>query len=297
MTTKITLKSYPLGDTIVFMSVANFYQKDTNEEVYVEINPAFHFLFSNCYPNLKLSNYPSSFDKIIETEFLFDPYISMQGMFAKQMGYNLNKWEYQRPKVYNSPSVPLVKGKYVVLGIHSTAQLKYWNHKDGRKVQPKSPNWEFLTQMLKKKGYTVICCEKYETFGKLPLLNGLPKSSNNKTNLDLLETINYIQHCDFFIGLSSGLSWLAHALGKKVVMISNFTEDYYEMSLDCEDYIRITNNNVCHGCYNAIGDKHIFDKNEWYWCPIHKGTSKEFECHKSITPKEVFDIIEEEGWI
>jgi ADP-heptose:LPS heptosyltransferase len=33
-----------------------------------------------------------------------------------------------------------------------------------------------------------------------------------------------LQHCEFFIGVSSGLSWLAWACGKKVVMISGITK-------------------------------------------------------------------------
>jgi autotransporter strand-loop-strand O-heptosyltransferase len=297
MKTKITLKSRPLGDTIVFMSVADKYQKDRGEDVYIDINPSYHFLFTNCYPNLKLYNHPSEFDKTMEVEFLFDPYTPMQTMFAKQMGYNAQEWVYQRPKVYTPSSTPLVNGKYIMIGIHSTSQLKYWNHSGGRNVQSKSLNWEYLTQMLKKKGYTVICCEKFENFGKPPFLNGLPKSSNNKTERELMEVMNYIQHCQFFIGLSSGLTWLAHAMNKRVVMISNFTEDYNEIDLGCEDYIRISNPDVCHGCFNAIGDKFTFDTNDWYWCPMYKGTPKEFECHKSITPKEVFDIISEEKWI
>lgn len=297
MNTKIIMKSLPLGDTIVFMSVADKYQKDTGDNIFVSINPNFHFLFNECYPNLKLTNHPNEVDKTIYVECKYDPYIPMQNIFAKQLGYNSDEWQYQRPKVHIPFTTPPIKGKYIMIGIHSTAQLKYWNSPEGRKSQPKSVNWEHLTQRLKKKGYTVVCCEKSEFFGKNPIYNGLPKSANNKPNLDLLETIRYLQHCDFFIGLSSGLSWLAHALGKKVVMISNFTEDYYEMDIDCEDYIRIANKDVCHGCFNAIGDIFTFDKEDWYWCPLHKGTSREFECHKSITPKDVFDIIEEEKWI
>ena len=37
----------------------------------------------------------------------------------------------------------------------------------------------------------------------------------NKIGLNLEDTINDIYHSEFFIGLSSGLSWLAHAMGKK----------------------------------------------------------------------------------
>lgn len=34
-----------------------------------------------------------------------------------------------------------------------------------------------------------------------------------------------------------------------------------------------------------------FDKGDWDWCPIHKGTDRQFECSKEITGKFVVDKI------
>ena len=100
-------------------------------------------------------------------------------------------------------------------------------------------------------------------------------------------TINYIYHSEFFIGLSSGLSWLAWALGKHVVMISNFTESDHEFTSNCT---RITNPIVCNGCWNSPMYK--FNKGDWNWCPVHKGTSRQFECHTSITSEMVINQIQ-----
>ena len=88
------------------------------------------------------------------------------------------------------------------------------------------------------------------------------------------------------------MSWVAHALGKKVVMISNFSEDWCEFDLSLDDYIRITDRSVCHGCWNRINVDYYFDKNDWYWCPEHKNTERQFECHKSITVDDVVKKIE-----
>ena len=90
--------------------------------------------------------------------------------------------------------------------------------------------------------------------------------------------------------MSSGLSWLAHALGKPVVMIANFSEEFHEFGAS-SDYIRITNKQVCNGCWNKIGIDHKFDNTDWYWCPLHKDTDRQFECHTSITPTMVYDKI------
>jgi autotransporter strand-loop-strand O-heptosyltransferase len=98
--------------------------------------------------------------------------------------------------------------------------------------------------------------------------------------------MNVIHHSEFFIGLSSGLSWLAWALEKHVVMISNFTEENHEFT---SNTTRITNTNVCNGCWNNPMFK--FDKGDWNWCPEHKDTIRQFECHKSITPQMVINKI------
>ena len=82
-------------------------------------------------------------------------------------------------------------------------------------------------------------------------------------------------------------------MNKKVAMIANFTEDWNEFDLSCDDYKRITNKSVCHGCWNKINIDYKFDPSDWYWCPKHKGTPRQFECHTSITPSMVFDEIKD----
>ena len=42
------------------------------------------------------------------------------------------------------------------------------------------------------------------------------------------DRITDIFNCDFFIGLGSGLSWLAWALDRKVILISSFSAPYSE---------------------------------------------------------------------
>ena len=38
-----------------------------------------------------------------------------------------------------------------------------------------------------------------------------------------------------------------------------------------------------------------FDAGEWYWCPKHQNTNRQFECHTSITSEQVFNEIKK--WI
>ena len=37
--------------------------------------------------------------------------------------------------------------------------------------------------------------------------------------------------------------------------------------------------------------EHTFDKIDWYWCPLHKNTDRQFECHKSISVNDVVEQI------
>jgi autotransporter strand-loop-strand O-heptosyltransferase len=96
--------------------------------------------------------------------------------------------------------------------------------------------------------------------------------------------MSLINMSQFFIGLGSGVSWVANALGKKVIMIAGFSEIGHEF--EC---IRPYNKNVCHGCWNDPNLK--FDKGDYNWCPFHKGTDRMFECQKSITAEMVIEEI------
>lgn len=154
--------------------------------------------------------------------------------------------------------------KNVTIATNSTSGCKFWT-KEG---------WQELINYLSDEGYEVYNVSKERN----PFDNCVQIEDTSIEN-----TIKMINNSEFFIGLSSGLSWLAWSLGKKVVMISNFTEADHEFTDNC---IRIINTNVCHGCWNENGI--IFDKGDWDWCK-HKGTEKHFECQKSITSQMVID--------
>ena len=103
-------------------------------------------------------------------------------------------------------------------------------------------------------------------------------SFDDDPEIPLTDRINDLYFCDFFIGLGSGLSWLAWALNKPVVMISGFSNPATEFYTP----YRVINKNVCNSCWNDT-DCMPFDKGDWMWCPRHKGTPREFECSKEIT--------------
>ena len=286
--------SQSIGDNVSVVPYASkFADINPNDEIFLSISENLIDFFEDIYKNIKFIKKDSNlvFDKVLDLQYNFNE--SVQGGYAKQMGFMSP--EYIRPEIKFKVKERTIKNKYITIGIHSTSQLKYWNHPSGRKNQELSIYWNELCSMIRKSGYTPVIVEAYELFGIPPFRNGMPRKANKKFGQSFLESMNLIYHSEFYIGLSSGMSWIAHAMGKKVAMIANFTEDWNEFDLSLDDYIRITNKNVCHGCWNLIGKDFDFDTQDWYWCPKHKDTVREFECHKSITPEVVFNEIKK--WI
>ena len=178
-----------------------------------------------------------------------------------------------RPKIKHNNIKPT--HKQVAIGIHSTAQSKYWNNPTG---------WQEVVDWLISEGYTVkILSKEGDGYMGNYYPTGVGVEVISDTSKDA--TINELLKSDFYIGLSSGLSWLSWGLGVKTVLISGFTYDYTEM----KSCVRIlTPENNCSGCFNRVK----FDPSDWNWCPDHKGTDRQFECSKTITSKMVIKELE-----
>ena len=167
------------------------------------------------------------------------------------------------------------KEKKVGIGIHSTAQAKYWNNPTG---------WQDVVDYLKSKGYDVVLYSR-ENDGYMgnnhPV--GIRKFESDGT---IESVINDMATCEFFVGLGSGLSWLSWSIGLPTVLISGFSQEYSETITNT---YRVINKSVCHGCFNS----HRLDSGDWNWCPIYKNTERQFECTKEITSQMVIDKINE----
>jgi len=175
------------------------------------------------------------------------------GLDFKEVNYGLNYKPGKRP----------IKSKYVVFGPQSTAGCKEWPYQ----------YWVSLTKMVKELGYEVVI---------LSLNDYKIEGTINNTTKDWNEIFDCLYYSDFFVGLSSGLSWVNWSLNKKTVMISGFSEDGHEFT---NNVTRVTNN-ICIKCWND--SVIVFDKSDWDWCPVYKGTEKQHVCQKSITPIQVF---------
>lgn len=176
------------------------------------------------------------------------------GLEYKEVNHGLNFKPSKRP----------IKNKYVVFGPQSTAGCKEWPLE----------NWIELSKLLKSQGYEImiLSLNKYKIDGV-----------RVNTTRDWNEVMNCLFHSDFFIGLSSGLSWMNWSLYKTTVMIAGFTQDDHE----CQTNVIRISNDICIKCWND--PVLVFDSGDWDWCPVYKNTSRQHICQKSITVSQVFN--------
>jgi autotransporter strand-loop-strand O-heptosyltransferase len=167
---------------------------------------------------------------------------------------------------------------YVCIAVQSSTESKNWTNPNG---------WREVVAFLKTRGYRVICIDQKAVHGTGIVWNHMPHGAEDETgDKPLVERARWLRHADFFVGLSSGLSWLAWAAGTPVVMISGFTHPSNEFTTP----YRVINWHVCNSCWND--PKIRFDHKDFLWCPRHAGTSRQFECTRLITATQVTQVIE-----
>jgi autotransporter strand-loop-strand O-heptosyltransferase len=171
-----------------------------------------------------------------------------------------------------------IEEPYAVIAVQSSTQCKYWNHPTG---------WREVVAFLKAQGYRVVCIDQKATHGHGLVWNHIPHGAEDQTgDRPLLERARWLKHASLFVGLSSGLAWLAWAVGTPVVMISGFTHASNEFATP----FRVINYHTCNSCWNDV--RHRFDHQDFFWCPRHKDTPRMFECTRLITAAQVLRVIE-----
>jgi autotransporter strand-loop-strand O-heptosyltransferase len=171
---------------------------------------------------------------------------------------------------------------YVCIATQATGQAKYWNNPDG---------WDQTITFLKWLGLRVICIDQKSVVSMGYIRNTMPPGAEDETgDWPLTERARWLRHATLFIGLSSGLSWLAWAAGAPVVLISGFTHPTNEFATP----YRVINWHSCNSCWNddtAHFDSH--DRTDFLWCPRHKDTPRMFECSRLITAHQVINTIKQ----
>ena len=182
------------------------------------------------------------------------------------------------PKLGLVDDGPPVAEPYVCIAVQSTTQSKYWNNPHG---------WRQVVDFIKARGYRVFCIDQKSIHGHGLVWNHIPHGAEDLTgDRPLTERVRWLRHARAFVGLSSGLSWLAWAAGAPVVMISGFTHPTNEFSTPH----RVINYHACNSCWNDVRVR--FDHKDFLWCPRHANTQRQFECTRLITANQVIASLE-----
>ncbi len=257
--------SQSLGDTVAWAPYAEEYRKKWDCNVYLATHwnnlldyPKLNLVppgtkVDNCYAVYEIGCRDGNSNKNHWRS------INLQQIATDYLGLDFKEI---RPNIKRVTGKSPVEKPYVVISEFSTLQCKLWNFPNG---------WQILVDQLKKKGMEVVSISKEPT----NLRNVVKRNGHS-----IEETIQCLQDSLFFIGVSSGLAWLAWAIGVPVVMISGVTKPMHEFK--CH---RVHNDQVCSGCWNDIDVK--VNLGNWMFCPHQKN----FECSRSITPENLLSAI------
>lgn len=278
----IQFESKSIGDTLAWIPYVEEFRKKHNCTVFC--STFWNKWFINTYPEIKFlePGFKNMEDDIYAKYYIgwFQPHdpnknpndhkkIPLQKTASDILGLPYTEIV---PKIDIPEGTRPIKEKYVCIAQFSTANAKHWHYpcKDSNK------GWQILVDWLNAQGYKVMVISEQPT--------SLKNIINKTGKFPIEHRINELKWCEFFIGVGSGLSWLAWSIGKKVVMISGFSNPICEFKLN---NINVHNYNVCNGCFN----KYDFDRGDWNWCPEHKNTDRQFECSINITPEMIINRI------
>ena len=279
-TVKIVNESPSLGDGVSWVACIDLFQKKHN--CIVDYYTPNKDLFEIEYPNINFYNYNHIKDENYYVSYkigCFDPNdnsispADYRTQNLQQIATNILGLDYEevKTKIHVKDKERKLQEKYVCISTASTSGCKHWQHIDG---------WQKVVDHLNNNGYKVVVIQK-ETLNYMDL-QGLKNVIHPQTQ-SIHEAISWIYNCEFFVGLSSGNSWLAWALDKKVLLISGFTKSFNEFFTP----YRVINESVCNGCWNDV--KYKFNAGDWNWCPKYKNTKKQFECTTEIS----FEMVKE----
>ena len=277
----VEFDSSSLGDTLAWVPYVEEFRLKHSCKIYC--STFFNELFKGSYKDINFiaPNTPSEVNFYAKYKlgyFSEDTYarvknpteLPLQAVACDILGIDFKEI---KPILSLGKSKPKSRKPYVCIATQSTSQAKYWNNPKG---------WATVINYLTSKGYEVWCIDKYPCFGSGKNMNTIPKGAIDKTgSLPLEERIEQIKGSEFFIGLSSGLSWLAWALDKPVILISGFTAEFNEFDTP----YRVLNKKVCNSCWNDASCR--FDAGDWLWCP----RGKNFECSSQITSEMVIEKV------
>ena len=264
----IAMGSKALGDTIAWIPYVEEFRKKHNCNVYCSTwwnnvldYPDIHFIkpgdtVNDVYASYEVGCYDNQLDKNV-TNWRLTP---LQKVSADILGIDYLPL---RAKLKYEPNGNKSR-LYICFSEFSTTQGKLWNREGA---------WQKIIDYLNSLGYDCVSISLEPSN-----LQGIIKHNGQSIE----QTLTDISGASFYIGLNSGPSWLAYALGIPCIMITGISEEWndfpnpYRVAVD-----------VCKpGCFN---DPSLPIDRGWNWCP----RSKNYACTREITEEMVCSVIDE----
>ena len=269
-----------MGDHIALLPFAREFQQRHRCKLVVCVQDYMSEFAAHLYPDLPQTDkiyfdtYATYYPVMLVAGLNLGP-VDFRNMPMQRIGGAFLGLNTLAPKPTFKPTLPPVtKDPYVCIAVQASGNRKCWLYPDG---------WDIVVDFLKQLGYRVFCIDKSPEQVNDDLTISKPEGAEDFTgDHSIMERANMLYHAEFFIGLSSGLAWLAYAVNCPVVMICGFAKSWLEFYTP----YRVSNRLVCNGCLTDIRVNYLS-----YRCPYHHDTPRELECQKKIHPRQVLDAV------
>ena len=283
-----------LGDTLAWMPYAARFAERHGARVTCAMSELIIPILCNAYPGIRFVTHEALVEQGLSDSFyatyflglffddkdcVWQPTDFRQVGLHHTAGYILGMGPEEAPAKLALPdeSRPIAE-PYVCLAVQASTQAKMWNNPSG---------WRAVIAHFKERGLRVICIDQKPVHGAGLVWNHIPHGAEDETgDRPLSERARWLCHAEAFIGLSSGLAWLAWSAGCPVVLISGFTHPINEFATP----FRVINWHACNSCWNDPRER--FDHHDFLWCPRQKNTPRQFECTRLITAEAVITAID-----
>lgn len=215
----IKMDATALGDNIAWIPYVEEFRKTRNCTVIC--STFFNDLFKDIYPDILFVKPNTNIENIYTQYYIgatYDNNIKYSPVNADSVPLQeIPSAILKLPNVELRPPLELLFNKtkqhkkYVCISEYASHENKHWKYNNG---------WQIIVDYLNSIDYDVYVISKEPT-----TLNNV---INLTGNISLMDRVRTLRNADFFIGLSSGLSWLSWAVNTHVFMISDVTPPYHE---------------------------------------------------------------------
>jgi autotransporter strand-loop-strand O-heptosyltransferase len=283
-----------LGDILAWFPYADLFQRVHECRLTCALSDLIIPVLRNAYPNIKFVTH----EELVEQRLCEAFYATYSmGLFFDDKENNWQPTDFRLvglhrtagyilsvdpaetpPRLCMTDDTRPMSDPYVCIAVQSSSGCKMWNNPFG---------WREVVAHLKQRGYRVVCIDQKPVHGSGLLYTSIPHGAEDETGDRLLtERARWLKHADAFVGLSSGLAWMAWAVGTPVVLISGFTHPINEFTTP----FRVINWHACNSCWNDPRER--FQHDDFMWCPRHQNTARHFECTRLITAAQVITHID-----